>query len=209
MRAAVLAASIATAGPYDHQRMTSGSVSGLETERLLIRPWQLKEAARMYDLYRRDDVVRWLGAPPMASQDQAVAMIRRNQERLTADPTYGSWAIIRRDTGVPVGSIILKPLPNGNGEVEIGWQLHPDSQGHGYATEAASAVLHVALRRGLAEVWAVTMLDNEPSTRVCERIGMRLLGVTERWYDQPSLMFWMGANARQQPSVVADRPADR
>lgn len=181
-------------------------VGGLETERLVIRPWQLEEADRMYDLYRRDSVVRWLGAPPMSSVDEAVDMIRRNQERLAADPRYGSWAIVRRDVQIPVGSIILKPLPNGEGEVEIGWQVHPDSQGQGYASEAARGVLDVELESELAEVWAVTMLGNGPSARVCERIGMRLLGITERWYDHPSLMFWIGAGADQRPSLTADRP---
>lgn len=181
-------------------------VGGLVTKRLVIRPWKLDEADRMYDLYRRDSVVRWLGAPPMSSRDEAVAMIRRNQERLAADPQYGSWAIVRSDVQMPVGSIILKPLPNGDGEVEIGWQVHPDSQGRGYATEAARGVLDVALESDLAEVWAVTMLDNMKSVRVCERIGMRLLGITERWYDHPSLMFWIGARAEQRPSLAADRP---
>lgn len=163
----------------------------------------------MYDLYRREEVVRWLAAPPMASPDEAKRMIQRNLERLASDPAYGSWAIVLRQPGTPVGSVLLKPLPNGGGEVEIGWQVHPDSQGRGYATEAAGAVLTAAFEGGLEEVWAVTLLDNERSARVCEKLGMRLLGITERWYEHPSLMFWIGAHAGQRPSLSPDRPVGR
>ena len=40
-----------------------------------------------------------------------------------------------------------------------------------------------------------------------ERIGMRLLGVTHRWYHAPSLMFWVGARVDQTPSLDPDEPA--
>jgi len=90
--------------------------------------------------------------------------------------------------------VLLKPLPDGAGEIEIGWHLHPDSWGRGFATEAAAAVLNRAFAEGLLEVWAVTYFDNHRSIRVCHKIGMRLLGVTHRWYHEPSLMFWIGAD---------------
>jgi RimJ/RimL family protein N-acetyltransferase len=183
-------------------------VRELSTARLDVRPWRLDEADRFYDLYRRIEVVRWLSAQPMANLEEAKAMILRNQDRLSADPSYGSWAIVPRAAGVPAGSVLLKPLPGDGAEIEIGWQLHPDSQGRGYATEAASALLADAFSDGLEEVWAVTLLDNNRSARVCERIGMRLLGITNRWYEHPSLMFWVGAHPGQEPSLEADRPVD-
>jgi RimJ/RimL family protein N-acetyltransferase len=107
----------------------------ITTGRLVIRPWRLDEADRFFDIYRRPEVVRWIGAEPMQDRGQAIAMIERNIARLDADSRFGSWAVIDRSTGVPVGSVILKPLPDGEGEVEIGWQLHPDSWGHGFASE--------------------------------------------------------------------------
>jgi hypothetical protein len=36
---------------------------------------------------------------------------------------------------------------------------------------------------------------------------MRLLGVTHRWYHEPSLMFWIGSEARHVPSIEPDQPA--
>jgi RimJ/RimL family protein N-acetyltransferase len=79
-----------------------------------------------------------------------------------------------------VGSVILKPLPDGEGKAEIGWQLHPDSWGKGFASGAAGAVLQRGFADGLPEVWAMMFLDNRRSAAVCRRIGMRLLGITSR-----------------------------
>jgi RimJ/RimL family protein N-acetyltransferase len=99
------------------------------------------------------------------------------------------------------------PLPDGEDEVEIGWHFHPDSWGKGLATEAAGALLARAFTNGLEEVWAVTDLNNHRSAAVCRRIGMRLLGVTNRWYHEPSLTFWAGARAGQEPSLRPDEPS--
>jgi RimJ/RimL family protein N-acetyltransferase len=180
-----------------------------ETERLVIRPWRLEEADRLYDVQRRIEVVKWLGPVPnpMTHRDQAVARIEQWAEGLAADPRFGAWAAVERSSGIPAGTVLLKPLPDGEGEVEIGWHFHPDSWGRGLASEAAGALLACGFDEGLDEIWAVTHLDNARSVAVCRRIGMRLLGVTSRWYHEPSLMFWAGARADQRPSLAADKPA--
>jgi RimJ/RimL family protein N-acetyltransferase len=177
----------------------------ITTERLVVRPWLLDDADRFFDIYRRPEVVRWLGGEPIQDRAEAIAMIERNLTRLDADSRFGSWAIVDRSIGVPVGSVILKPLPDGEGEVEIGWQLHPDSWGNGFASEAARAVLDRGFADGLPEVWAVTDLDNPRSAAVCQRIGMSLLGITNRWYHEPSLMFWTGSRPGQEPSLGPDQ----
>ena len=35
---------------------------------------------------------------------------------------------------------------------------------------------------------------------------MRLLGITHRWYHEPSLMFWTGARSNQKPSLELNEP---
>jgi RimJ/RimL family protein N-acetyltransferase len=179
-----------------------------ETERIAIRPWHPDEADRLFDILRRWDVARWLGATPrsMEHRDEAVERIERWAADLGADPRYGAWAVVENASGRPAGTVLLKPLPDGDGEIEIGWYFHPDSWGRGLATEAARELLSRGFAGGLLEVWAVTHLDNDASMAVCRRIGMRLLGVTRRWYHAPSRMFWVGARAGQQPSLAPDEP---
>src|SRR5690349_1208642 len=91
-----------------------------ETDRLVVRPWRLDEADRFYDMHRRAEVAHWIGGRPMAEPAQADSLIQRILDRFAVDPRFGSWAILERTTGVPAGSVLLKPLPDGNGEIEIG-----------------------------------------------------------------------------------------
>jgi RimJ/RimL family protein N-acetyltransferase len=177
-----------------------------ETERLVVRAWRPDEADRFVEMYRRTEVVQWFPAAAPLDRDEAADRIARNLAQLAADPGFGRWAIVDRFSGIPVGTVILQRLPDGDGEVEIGWHLHPDSWGKGFATEAASAVLTRAFASGLDEVWAVTHVANYRSAAVCKRIGMRLLGITHRWYHEPILMFWVGASRERTPSMTPDVP---
>ena len=151
------------------------------TERLRLRPWTTAPAdlARLEDLYGRDEVTEWLGGPPTVPM---VELVARWDAVHAADRRYGCWAVERPD-GLPAGTLLLKPLPRGVGEVEVGWHLHPDSWGHGYATEAARAVIDRAFGLGLPEVYAVVRPGNERSMSVCRRLGMAPLGRMRHWYD--------------------------
>lgn len=164
-----------------------------ETDRIVIRPWRLDEAPRVLDIQSRIEVIKWLGdgePVPMKDLDEARRRIRRYHERSLSSP-LGSWAIVPRETGIPAGSVLLVELPNGAGEVEIGWHLHPDSHGRGYATEAAEPVLERGFEGGLPEIYALTHTDNYPSQAVCRRLGLRDIGVVHRWYDGPSQAYRM------------------
>lgn len=168
----------------------------LETDRLLIRPWDHSEAARVLDILSRLEVVKWLGdGEPvlMKSLDEAHERIDRYTVRNT-HPPLGFWAIEVRATGVVAGSVLLLTLPNAEaGEVEIGWHLHPDAWGHGYASEAARAVLGHGFAAGLPEILAVSHTDNYPSQAVMRRIGMTDRGVVEKWYEGPSALYGVTA----------------
>ncbi len=194
------------------QRVTVKDME-LLTDRLRLRPWHTEEAPRLLEILGHPDVVRWLGdeggTPPMTSLGHARHAIERYADR-SALPPLGVWAIEDRRTGAVAGTTLLQRLPHDTaGEVEVGWHLHPDSWGHGYAAEAAAAVLAYGFAHGLGEILAVTHPGNEPSMRVCERLGMRHQGVVERWYGGRSELFritlseW--ASHRRSQMSSADR----
>lgn len=165
------------------------SETHLATERLDLRRWREADAPRVLDIHSRPEVTRWLGdGPPvlLAGLDAARERIA-GDNRVAQTPGLGHWAVEVRATGVVAGSVMLVHLP-GSTDVQVGWHLHPDSVGHGYAREAAAAVLDHGLGTH-DEVWALTHLDNYPSLAVARAIGMTDLGVTDRWYGSGSRVF--------------------
>jgi RimJ/RimL family protein N-acetyltransferase len=170
-----------------------------ETDRLIVREWNSSEndIARRFDTYRRVEVVKWLGnATPLADLAQAAAaQARAEANYLKQLGRYGVWAVQVRDSSIVAGSVLLMPMPDpsdgsaGAGEVEIGWHLHPDSWGKGYATEAAKAVLDYGFGLGLTEILAIAKPDNAPSIAVMRRIGMRHSGRTSRWYGMEAELY--------------------
>jgi RimJ/RimL family protein N-acetyltransferase len=146
----------------------------------------------MYDVYRRWEVVQWLGAAPAVAQsaDSMHATVDRWADR--ADGPFGVWAAALRGSGEPVGTVLLAQMPDAAGEptedVEVGWHLHPDHWGHGYATEAARGALvrawaaSVPVVPVVPVVHAVIRPGNVRSVAVAGRLGMALVERTDRWY---------------------------
>ncbi|MFC7550170.1 GNAT family N-acetyltransferase [Plantactinospora sp. GCM10030261] len=163
-----------------------------ETERLVVDDWTEEPAdvARFLDTYSRDEVIRWLGggAPPLADEVEAAGRIRRWRARNAEHgPPYGIWAVRVRETGLAVGTVLLLPMPGAGmartDQVEVGWHLHPDSWGHGYATESARGALVRGFAAGLPEIYAVIWPGNTRSEAVTRRLGMTPLGRRTDWYD--------------------------
>ena len=167
-------------------------MSVLTTRRLVLREWTVGPAdlARIFDIYSRPEVTRWLGAPglPLTDPAQAADRLAMWRERHAGHGgRYGTWAIEVRDTGVVAGTVLLKPLPGRDEgtlteDIEVGWHLHPDSWGHGYATEAARALVARELATGTREVYAVVAPGNEASMAVARRLGMTHVGRRTDWY---------------------------
>lgn len=169
-----------------------------ETERLVVRDWRDDEAPRLLDMYSRPEVMRYLGSPSlMASLDEARERIergRRSNAEVAAGTPYGWWAVEVRDTGGVAGTVLLVPAAGADEPgtpVEVGWHLHPDSWGHGYATEAAAGAMRRGFAAGLTEIIALVDEANTASQAVCRRLGLEPTAVSEEFYDRP-LMVWMG-----------------
>lgn len=170
----------------------------IETDRLILRTWTHEDADRLFDMFRRPEVAKWSGnGEPMLAVDEARARIDRMPGRAGDRSEAGVFAIERKDDGVVAGMGMLMPLPPSKGvdrsDTEIGWHLHPDAWGHGFATEAATALVERAFEAGLSELYAVTDPDNGPSQAVCHRLGMDDIGLTAQWYDLELRAFRLGA----------------
>jgi RimJ/RimL family protein N-acetyltransferase len=177
----------------------------LRTPRLLLRHWEEPDLPAFFDLYSREDVMRWLGPHPrrsLTTLDEARERLARWRAREPEAP-LGLWAVVPLAPGTPsqppAGTVLLMPLADADGPtglIEVGWHLHPQHQGQGYATEGADALLTAAAGAGIGQVLALTDLDNVRSQAVAARLGMSDEGTTDRWF---------GLTARQFRKVTIGR----
>lgn len=143
----------------------------LETERLLLRPWQEKDAEDLY-LYAKDPLVGPIaGWPPHTSIENSREIIKNV---LSAPGTY---AIVLKETRKPVGCISLTTEGNsnlrlGNDEGEIGYWIGVPYWGQGLAPEAVKKMVGYGFETlGLIKLWCGYFEGNEKSRRVQEKCG--------------------------------------
>lgn len=135
----------------------------LETERLILRPWAESDAAEFSALLSE----RGNGTPTVERIRTAIA------ELLTATESTGIalLPIQRRDEGDFIGYCGLIIGRSTLDEPEIAYELFQRAHGHGYATEAALAVLDAAIATGRKRLWSTVGTWNTPSLRVLEKLG--------------------------------------
>ena len=145
----------------------------IETERLLIRRYLPADFDAMHAMRSREDVVRWLYEdPPTVEEDRERFERRLNRTRFTHSGDGIAFAVERE--GVLVGDVSLTLHSAEHRQGEIGFIVHPDHQGRGYATEAARAILELAFGTfGLHRVRGTLEARNAASARVLEHLGMR------------------------------------
>ena len=164
----------------------------METERLVLRRWHDRDREPYAALSADPAVMDWLGGK-LFTREQTDAQIDSLQAELD-DLGHGCLAIQRQSDGAFLGTIALAPIdlkPPAPSGVEIGWRLARHAWGHGYATEAAAAVLMDGLDRvGLAEIVSFTAHSNVRSQAVMGRIGL---------HRRPDLDF-------DHPNLAADHP---
>jgi RimJ/RimL family protein N-acetyltransferase len=143
------------------------------TDRLVMRRWREADREPFAALNADPEVMRYFPAP--LDQAASDAMVDRIED-LFRRQGFGLWALEVSATGEFIGCTGLNPMPGGvpgAGGMEVGWRLARGAWHQGYATEAAAAAADVAFRgAGLAELWSMTAVANEPSQAVMRRLGM-------------------------------------
>lgn len=142
----------------------------LSTERLVLRPVTADDHAALLAHWTQPDVRRFLfdGAAPSAAE---VAETIEESIGHFAARGFGIWLIELGSAAGLAGTAGLRPLEESG--LEIFYSLAPGAWGHGYATEAARAVMEYGLGPlALPEVLAEVDEGNAASLAVVKRLGM-------------------------------------
>jgi ribosomal-protein-alanine N-acetyltransferase len=167
----------------------------LETERLILRDFVEDDWMRVLE-YQTDPMYlryyEWTERTPEAVQD-FVGWFLDHQKQ---NPRIKfQLAVTLKSNDLLIGNCGIRLAKANAFQADIGYELDPKHWNHGYATEAAHAIVDLGFSRfGLHRVWSWCVADNAGSAHVLEKLGMRLEGrlrenesYRDRWWD--TLMF--------------------
>ena len=155
----------------------------LETERLLLRPFMLRDWADFHQYAKNPNVGPNAGWAAHKTKWESLKVLNSfvTEENL--------WAITLRQSGTFVGSVGLHPDTKRSFHKArmLGYSLAEEHWGQGYATEAAQAVLRYGFEEARLELVSVYhFVFNTASRRVIEKCGftcegtLRMAGITPR-----------------------------
>jgi len=145
----------------------------LETERLILRPWEEDDADSLYKYAKDPTVGPIAGWPVHTSVENSREIIRGV---LSAEETY---AVCLKEDNAAIGSIGLIPPAQSqttatDSEIEVGYWIGVPFWGKGYIPEAVRALQkHAFENLGYSAMWCGYYDGNEKSKRCQEKCGFR------------------------------------
>jgi RimJ/RimL family protein N-acetyltransferase len=163
--------------------MIPGTMAGMalttptiETERLRLRPFDEADADALFTLHSDARVLRYWDSPPWSDSARATAFIQKCRQ-MADDGAGVRLAVDRRDDGGFLGWCSFSRWNPDFRSGALGYVFTSASWGHGYATEAAGALLDWAFDTlDLNRVQAETDTRNTASARVLEKLGFQREG---------------------------------
>lgn len=163
----------------------------LETNRLIMRPFEERDAEGLFLLDSNPEVMKYVGGVVSTKIEQSQQMIEFIQKQYKENGV-GRLAVIEKSTNTLIGWGGLKYLTseiNGMKNVyELGYRFLPEYWGKGYATETARAALNYAFNEIKTDVvYAMAVTENTGSNRVLQKLGFEELGT---FLDDSDLCYW-------------------
>lgn len=165
----------------------------IETERLILRPSKMEEQKRLWEVLMMPEVNKWYltGHKKYANDPhhwtwEAQEKFYEYKVAKANDPDVFGWSIFLKPkyTNSGLEEVIGQVTAQENGEDlsirDVGWYIDPAYHRHGYATEAASAMLDYMFREVEIEgISSGAVKDNIASCGIFERLGFTKVGEVE------------------------------
>lgn len=147
----------------------------VRTDRLLLRPFRGDDLDGLYAIQSLPAVARYLYWEARTLDEVRIVLADRiKQDRIAEEGEKLNLALQRRDTGALIGDVNLVWLSRPHRQGEIGFDLHPDHHGQGFAREATIEMLRLGFENlGLHRIIGRCDGRNRASARVLEKLGMR------------------------------------
>ena len=148
----------------------------LETNRLMFRRYTMDDLAFVEELVTNENVMKYIGSGVAKDRTYAIQLIGRMIEQYDNFEDYGLHVLVHKESGQYVGHAgLVAQIFDDAFEIELGYWIHPDFWGQGYATEAAHALKQYAEQElELERYVSAIQVGNVASQKIALQNGMKL-----------------------------------
>ncbi len=174
-------------------------MSVLESERLVLREFDLDDADFVLELLNEQAFLRFIGDKGVRTRADAQEYLRKGPLDSYRRFGFGLYLASLRAEGTPIGMCGLVKR-DGLADVDVGFALRSSYWSRGYAVEAAKAVLEYGRRTlHLGRIVAIVNPDNLASIAVLEKIGLEFERMIRLPGSGPELKLFAQAVPRSAP----------
>ena len=145
----------------------------LETERLVLRWFDIKDAPFILELVNDPAWIQFIGDKRIKNLDDAKNYILNGPVDMYNKMGFGLYLVERKEDFTPLGMCGLIKRDSLE-DVDIGFAFLEKFRSKGYGFESASAVIDYGVQKlGLKRIVAITTIDNINSGKLLEKIGLQ------------------------------------
>ena len=145
----------------------------LETERLVLRWFDIKDAPFILELVNDPAWIQFIGDKRIKNLEDAKKYILNGPVDMYNKMGFGLYLVERKEDLTPLGMCGLIKRDSLE-DVDIGFAFLEKFRSKGYGFESASAVIEYGVQKlGLKRIVAITTIDNIYSGKLLEKVGLQ------------------------------------
>jgi [ribosomal protein S5]-alanine N-acetyltransferase len=160
----------------------------IETQRTYLRQWEREDLDAYYKIISDPLVLKYLPINYITYdqvRDKIEARLEQHREH-----GFCMWAVIFKENNELIGHSGLQYI-TGTQDIEVGYAFSPKYWGMGLATETAKAALEYGFNElKIKTIVGLAVPENKASRGVLEKIGLKFVGPTDKYYNLKGLMMY-------------------
>lgn len=161
----------------------------IETERLLLREYNLNDVPFIFKLMNSEGWLKNIGDRNIKTLEDAEAYLQKNYLSSYEKHGFGPYLVTLKEDGTPIGSSGLYKRDNLDFP-DVGFAFLSEFANKGYAYESAKAVMNYAAEKlKLQTIVGITLPENSASIKLLKKLGLAEIG-TYKYEDGEELLLF-------------------
>lgn len=161
----------------------------IETERLLLREYNLNDVPFIFKLMNSEGWLKNIGDRNIKTLKDAEAYLQKNYLSSYEKHGFGPYLVTLKEDGTPIGSSGLYKRDNLDFP-DVGFAFLSEFANKGYAFESAQAVMNYAAEKlKLQTIVGITLPENSASIKLLKKLGLAEIG-TYKYEDGEELLLF-------------------